>query len=62
MQSLRFRIVFLVGRKNTDPPHHVGTLPPRRERPSCRATDNGDKFPSSHGGLKARTTPYHMLE
>jgi hypothetical protein len=31
-----FRIVFSQVRKHTDPPHPLGLLPARRERPRCR--------------------------
>ena len=44
-------------------PHPLGSLGKRNERPRSRRTpDNGDKFPSPHGALKSRTTPYHILE
>ena len=48
----------------TDPPHSLGLLPARRERPrSSRTADKSDELASPHGlCLSARTTRYQIKQ
>src|SRR5262249_17024105 len=46
--SLCFRIVLGEAHQHCDPPHAVGLLCARRERPRCRAADQRDELASLH--------------
>ena len=47
--GLHFRIIFAKGNQHADPPHPLGLLRPRRERPGRRrAAEKRDEFASLH--------------
>src|SRR5215831_20614335 len=53
-KALCLRVAFGKSHQHSDPPHRLGLLRTRGERPSCGSAENLDELPSSHVPLSSK--------